>query len=99
MDWVKIVYLVILLVCRILVFVAPFSQKGDKRRKFINAKTQTYSFIVAIGVLILEVVKSIYLTIQGDTSYNGNGGSPITFLSVILIIYLVTLLIYRKKIW
>lgn len=97
MDWVKIVYSVILLVCGILIFVATFSQKGDERRKFINAKAQSYSFIVVIGMLILEVAESIYLTIQGNASYNGNGNSPIVFLTVISMIYLVTLLIYRKK--
>lgn len=97
MDWVKIVYSVILLVCGILIFVATFSQKGDERRKFINTKAQSYVFIVVVGMLILEVVRSIYLTIQGNTSYNGNGISPIVFLTVISIIYLVTLLIYRKK--
>ncbi|MBS4214160.1 hypothetical protein [Neobacillus rhizophilus] len=80
MDWVKIVYSVILLVCGILIFFGPFSQKGDDRRKFINAKAQSYSFIVVIGMLILEVAQSIYLAIQGNASYNGNGISPIVFL-------------------
>lgn len=97
MDWVKIVYSVILLVCGILILVAASSRKGDERREFIKAKAQSYSFIVVIGVLILEVAESIYLTIQGNTSYNGNENSPIMFLTLILIIYLATLLIYRKK--
>lgn len=97
MDWVKIVYSVILLVCGILIFVSSFSQKGDERRKFINTKAQSYVFIVVTGMLILEVAESIYLTYQGKASYNGMGISPIMFLSIILIIYLGTLLIYRKK--
>ncbi|MFP7479495.1 hypothetical protein [Terribacillus saccharophilus] len=97
MDWVKIVYSAILLVCGILIFVATFSKKGDERRKFIKTKAQSYAFIIVIGMLILEVAQSIFLTIQGNTSYNGNGISPIVFLTVISIIYLVTLLIYRKK--
>jgi magnesium-transporting ATPase (P-type) len=97
MDWVKIVYSVILLVCGILTFVVSYYQKGDERRKFIHAKAQSYSFIVVICALVLEVAESIYLTIQGNASYNGNGISPIMFLTLILIIYLVTLLIYRKK--
>lgn len=97
MDWVKIVYSAILLVCGILIFVAASSQKGDERRKFIKSKAQSYAFIVVMGMLILDGVQSIYLTIQGNTSYNGNWISPIMFLTVISIIYLVTLLIYRKK--
>lgn len=94
MDWVKIVYAVILLVCGILILVATSTQKGDERRKFINMKAQSYAFIVVMGVLILEVAQSIYLTFQGNTR---NGISPLVFLSVISIIYLLTLLIYRKK--
>lgn len=97
MDWVKIVYSGILLICGILILVATSSQKGDERRKFINMKAQSYAFIVVMGALILEVAQSIYLTVQGNTSYRGNGISPLVFLSVISIIYLVTLLIYRKK--
>ncbi|SEQ87191.1 hypothetical protein [Piscibacillus halophilus] len=97
MDWVNIVYSVILLVCGISIFVTTFFQKGDERRKFINNKAQSYSFMVVFGMLILEVAQSIYLTIQGNTSYNGIGISPIVFLTVISIIYLATLLIYRKK--
>jgi hypothetical protein len=97
MDWVKIVYSAILLVCGILIFIAPFSQKGDERRKFINTKAQSYVFIVVTGMLILEVAQSIYLTFQGNSYTNGNGISPIMFLTVILVIYLVTLLVYRKK--
>jgi len=97
MDWVKLVYSVILLVCGILIFFASYSKKGDERRKFINAKAQSYSFIVVIGMLILEVAQSIYLTIQGNTSSNGYGISPLMFMTLISIIYLVTLLIYRKK--
>jgi hypothetical protein len=97
MDWVKIVYSVILLVCGILVLVVASSKKGDERREFIKGKAQSYSFIVVIGVLILEVAQSIYLTFQENTSYNGYGISPIMFLTLILFIYLITLLVYRKK--
>ncbi|MCF2648979.1 hypothetical protein [Niallia circulans] len=97
MDWVKIVYSAILLVCGILIFIAPFSQKGDERRKFINTKAQSYVFIVVTGMLILEVAESIYLSLQGNNYSIGNGISPIMFLTVVLVIYLGTLLVYRKK--
>jgi len=97
MDWVKLVYSVILLVCGIVIFVASSSRKGDERRKFIKTKAQSYAFIVVIGALILEVAQSIYQTIQGNASHDGIGISPIMFLTLISIIYLATLLIYRKK--
>ncbi|WP_338335406.1 hypothetical protein [Bacillus altitudinis] len=97
MDVVKVVYLVILLVVGLFIFIAPMIQKGDERKRFIYSKAQSYAFMVVIGILLLEVAQSIFLTIQGNHSDKGFGISPIMFLTVISVIYLVTLLIYRKK--
>ncbi|MFB2346975.1 hypothetical protein [Priestia megaterium] len=41
MDWVRIVYSFILLVCGILIFVTSSSRKGDERKKFISTKAQS----------------------------------------------------------
>ncbi|CAI7727237.1 MULTISPECIES: hypothetical protein [Bacillus] len=97
MDVVKVVYSVILLVVGLFIFIAPMIQKGDERKRFIYSKAQSYAFMVVIGMLLLEVAKSIFLTTQGNHSDKGVGISPIMFLTVISVIYLVTLLIYRKK--
>lgn len=97
MDVVKVVYSVILLVIGLFIFIAPMIQKGDERKRFIYSKAQSYAFMVVIGMLLLEVAQSIFLTIQGNNSDKGFGISPIMFLTVISVIYLVTLLIYRKK--
>ncbi|AUO10318.1 hypothetical protein GFV16_13450 [Bacillus megaterium] len=97
MDWVKIVYSFILLVCGILIFVSSSSRKGDERKKFISTKAQSYSFMIVIGVLILDVVESIYRTFQGKSSYDGIGISPLMFLTTISVVYLITFLTYRKK--
>ncbi|MCM3016488.1 hypothetical protein M3582_00145 [Priestia megaterium] len=97
MDWVKIVYSFILLVCGILIFVTSSSRKGDERKKFISTKAQSYAFVVVIGMLILEVIESIYRTFQGKNSYDGIGISPLIFLTMISVIYLITFLMYKKK--
>ncbi|WP_349925765.1 hypothetical protein ABNP43_06465 [Bacillus altitudinis] len=97
MDVVKVVYSVILLVVGLFIFIAPMIQKGDERKRFIYSQAQSYAFMVVIGMLLLEVAKSIFLTTQGNNSDKGFGISPIMFLTVISVIYLVTLLIYRKK--
>ncbi|WP_254505805.1 hypothetical protein [Bacillus altitudinis] len=97
MDVVKVVYSVILLVVGLFIFIAPMILKGDERKRFIYSKAQSYAFMVVIGMLLLEVAKSIFLTTQGNNSDKGFGISPIMFLTVISVIYLVTLLIYRKK--
>ncbi|AYC28491.1 hypothetical protein [Paenisporosarcina cavernae] len=97
MDYVKLVYSFILLVVGIMIFIAPFFQKTDERRKFINSKAHSYAFIVVIGMLLLEVVQSLYFQFQGDISSTGNGISPLVFLSVVSIIYVLTLLFYKKS--
>lgn len=97
MDWVKIVYSFILLVCGILIFLSSSSRKGDERKKFISTKAQSYAFVVVIGMLILEVIESIYRTFQGKNSYDGIGISPLIFLTMISVVYLITFLTYRKK--
>jgi hypothetical protein len=97
MDWVKIVYSFILLVCGLSIFVTSSSRKGDERKKFISTKAQSYAFVVVIGMLILEVIESIYRTFQGKNSYDGIGISPLIFLTMISVVYLITFLTYRKK--
>lgn len=97
MDYVKIVYSVILIISGIFIFVGPFFRKGDERKEFIYSKAQSYAFMVIIGMLILEVGQSIYLAIKGNVVSIGNGISPIAFLTVVSIIYLATLLICKRK--
>ncbi|PAF36639.1 hypothetical protein CHH69_10220, partial [Terribacillus saccharophilus] len=78
--------------------ITMFSDKGDERKKFIKMKAQSYAFTIVIGTLLLHVVETIYIIVQGNTSYNnGNGISPLVSLTLAIITYLVTLLIYRKK--
>ena len=98
MDWVKLVYLGILLVCGIYILVTSYSKKNDERRNFINKKAQSYAFVVVIGVLLIHVVESIYFTFQGTkTDTHIVTLSPIVFLSLISIVYAITLLVYRNK--
>lgn len=98
MDWVKLIYLAILLICGIFIFVTSFSKKNDERRKFINRKAQSYSFVVVVGALLLHVVESMVYTVQGTkTDTHIVALSPVTFLSLISIVYVITLLAYRNK--
>ncbi|CUB19710.1 hypothetical protein BN2127_JRS3_01995 [Bacillus safensis] len=96
MDYVKVVYSVIILLIGLFILIASMIQKGDERKRFIYSKAQSYAFIVVFGMLLLEVAQNIFLTIQGNSN-QGIGISPIAFLSVVIIIYAFTFLIYRKK--
>ncbi|MFC4353826.1 hypothetical protein ACFO0S_01940 [Chryseomicrobium palamuruense] len=97
MDTVTLVYAAIVLVAGIVIFAASFLQKKDERKKFINGKAQSYAFIVIVGMLLIEVGQAIFFTVQGNSTSIGDGISPLMFLTVISIIYLLTILVYRNK--
>ncbi|MRI86445.1 hypothetical protein GIY09_11370 [Aerococcaceae bacterium WS4759] len=97
MDWIVWLFLIILAVCIFLIAVTLLSlpKLGDERANFIKTKAQSYAFGVVIVLLILEVLESIYLTIWSESSYSGL--NPLTFLVSISVIYLISLLLFKKK--
>lgn len=97
MDWIVWLFLIILAVCIFLIAVTLLSlpKLGDERSNFIKTKAQSYAFGVVIILLILEVLESIYLTIWSESSYSGL--NPLTFLVSISVIYLISLLLFKKK--
>ena len=97
MDGILILFLAIFIVCLILIIItlASLPQLGDERKQFIKMKAQSFAFSVVIILLVYEIAKSIYVTGWGDGTYTGF--SPFSVLIAISIVYLVTLLIYRKK--
>lgn len=96
MDWVKISYASILLLIGVFIFFAPFRKKSDERKEFIQTKAQSYAFVVLMGMLILDVGKSLFLLFTSDASYTLIN-PPIVLLTIISIIYLVTYLTYKNK--
>lgn len=97
MDTVTLVYAVIVLLAGVVIFVMSLLKRNDERKKFINGKAQSYAFGVVVGILLFEVGQAIYFTLQGSTTSVGSGISPLMFLTVISVIYLLTLLVYRNK--
>jgi len=96
MYWI-ILSLIILAICLILIVTTLVSlpKLGDERTNYIKMKAQSYVFTVVIGVLLLEIIKSIYLTAWTDSSYEGM--NPFSFLVTISVIYLISLLLSKKK--
>lgn len=97
LDWIVIAFVTILVmfVALIIITLASLPHLGDERKNFIKMKAQSYSFAVVVILLIIEIIVSIYLTIWGKSSYDGI--SPFSLLIAISVVYLVTLLIYKKK--
>lgn len=97
MDWVKVVYAFVLLACAVYILSVTFFARGDERKKFINRKAQSYTFGVIFGMLILDTGNVIFQTVRGNPASYGQGISPLMFLTIIIVIYMGTLLFYRNE--
>jgi len=97
MDWIVVLFFAILAICVLLIVttLASLPKLGDERKNFIKMKAQSYTFTIAIGLLLIEIIQNVYLTFWTDGSYEGM--NPFTFLVVISVVYLITLLSSKKK--
>lgn len=97
MDWIIIAFFSILAICLLLIVMtlASLPQLGDERKNFIKMKAQSYTFGVVIFYQLIRVAELIYVTYWTDNSFEGD--SPLIFLVVISIIYLITLLFMKKR--
>ena len=97
MDWMVGLFFIVLAISIFLIIITLGSlpKLGDERTIYIKMKAQSYTFTVVIGVLLLEIVESIYLTTWTDSSYKGI--NPFIFLPVISVIYLISLLLSKRK--
>ncbi|WP_244986934.1 hypothetical protein [Oceanobacillus caeni] len=64
MDWIVVVSFAALAICVILIVVtfASLPKMGDEGKNFIRMKAQSYAFTVVIGVVLIEIAESVYLT-------------------------------------
>jgi len=97
MDWLVSLFFIILAICILLIVMTLMSlpKLGDERTNYIKMKAQSYTFTVVIGIVLLEIMESIYVTTWTDSSYEGI--KPFSFLVTISVIYLLSLLFSKKK--
>ncbi len=97
LNGIVIIFFLLLVLSLILIFftISTLPQLGDERKKLIKMKAQSYSFAVVIAVLVFEMGKKVYSAFWGSNTYEGI--SPFSFLLSICIIYLITLLFYKRK--
>jgi hypothetical protein len=74
----------------IIITLVSLPQLGDERKNLITMKAQSYTFAVVIGYVLIQLFKNIYNSLY-------EGINPFTFLITISIIYLISLLFFRKK--
>ncbi|MGX6970563.1 hypothetical protein [Vagococcus bubulae] len=70
--------------------VVSLIKKNDERQQMIIWKASTYTLLIVVLTLIGDVLRNLF-----SNSYTGT--NPLTFLTVVAIIYFITLLYYKKK--
>lgn len=97
MDWILIGFIVslALAVTLIVITFVTLLQLGDERKNLIKMKAQSYTFAAMIFFVLIESGRYIYRSFWGDGSYEGI--NPFVFLTTISIIYLISLLVFKKK--
>ncbi len=80
MDWSVVLFFTVLAICVLLIVIvlASLPKLGDEKKNYIKMKAQSYVFTIAIGLALIEIIESVYLTFWTDSSYEGM--NPLTFL-------------------
>ncbi|MFV0560832.1 MAG: hypothetical protein ACK5NA_08960 [Enterococcus sp.] len=78
------------IICLDIAMVISLIRKGDERRQMIVWKSSTYTLLVTVSVLLLDICESAI-------TQKYSGVNPTIFLTVIAVIYFITLLLYKKK--
>lgn len=73
-------------------------KKGDERRQMIIWKSSTFTFGIVIGVLIIECISKLVVSAFNFTTTTfDNGSNPFSFLTIIAIVYFISLKYNQKK--
>ena len=97
-DWMIITIFFGALALSVLLIVMTLSslpQLGDERKKLIKMKAQSYAFAFVIGSVFIQMVEMIYINGWTEGSYEGM--NPFTFLVTTSLMYLFTLLFFKRK--
>lgn len=97
MNWGIVVIVVVIGISLTLIgfTLGSLVKLGDERKNLIKMKAQSYSFAVVVFMMLINIFQNIYVTQWADGAYEGV--NPFTFLVVISVVYLISLLFFKKK--
>lgn len=97
MDWVLILFFggLLCMVVAISSLLISLAKQGDERKNFIKSKAISQTFLIMVGVLVIEIGKSLYTGFVKGAKIEGL--SPFILLFVLSIVFLASLLINKKK--
>ncbi|MFQ3544417.1 hypothetical protein Q7A53_10030 [Halobacillus rhizosphaerae] len=97
MSWVSGVFLGVLLLMIVLIgsLLASLAKQGDERKNFIKRKTMADSFVLVVGMLMIDILQSFYqIYIKGGEPVHLN---PFMLLVWISVIFLIAMLVNKKR--
>ena len=64
LDTAVLLFFAFLAICLLIIMMTlvTLPKLGDERKKFIKMKAQSYTFTVVVGIVLLEILESVYLT-------------------------------------
>lgn len=97
MNWVILMFFSIIgiSVIAIVITLSSLVKLGDERKDLIKMKAQSYSFVIIVFVLLIDIIQNIFVMFSGQGKFEDV--DPFIFLTVISVIYLVSLLFFKKK--
>ena len=87
--WIFGIFLLALIALDVLMIISLL-KTGDERRQFIVWKASAFTLLVVVGTLVIDVVESI-VRVEAMLI------NPFIRLSVTAMVYLLTLLYYKKR--
>ena len=97
MDWTSILSFIFFLSLFVVIglLLISLAKHGDERKELIKTKTITYTFSIVIGLIIINIIKSIYLVFA--KGMEAEGINSFILLVTISVVFLITLLYNKKK--
>ena len=97
MDWTLILFFIFILSMFVVIglLLVSIAKQGDERKKLIQTKTMTYTFVSVVGLLVFEIFESIYVVFVKEMKPEGI--NPFTLLVTISVVFLIILLYNKKK--
>ncbi|MBO3443434.1 hypothetical protein [Clostridium sp. CCUG 7971] len=86
------IFLVVSAICSIFMLISV-SRQGDERKKYILSKTCTQSFLVYTGILVIDVIYTIFFEKYSNFVMEN---TPIVSLGLISIIFTVSIFINKR---
>ena len=90
---VVFIFLIISAVCTIIMLISIF-KKGDERRKYILAKTCTHTFLICAGILLVDVIYTLFF--EKYTCFSV-GSKPILYLGAVAIVFTISLFMNKRR--